>query len=221
MGNPLHTSLEIPERCLQLIDELWDKVTETAERRRPNLGSLTTTFLLAMSMPVVNLPIERLLNQDEKGRYANDRTIDDAVTKAIDSVLGGRELQNAPFYVPNAWSFLTCKPSFNIADPMPLPIAAALGNEEAFVRARHMPASQWCSVLRNSLAHGGIAYLDQDGRSTYDRPVAMYAFVSGKFDDTDTLVGLKILRISENDYRAFLSRWARWLNSLGLLERAA
>lgn len=221
MGNPLHTSLELPQRCLQLIDELWATVEATEEKRRPDLGSMTTTFLLAMSMPIINLPIERLVNRSEIGKYADDRHLDKAATEAIDRIVGGRPLKDAPFYVPNAWSFITSDPDFNIANPMPDAVAAALSSKEALLNAKKMPVSELCSVLRNSMAHGGIAYLDANGRSTYDRPVAMYAFVSGKFDDDNVLIGLKILRIREGDYRKFLSRWAHWLSSLGLLEKAA
>ncbi len=30
------------------------------QKGRPDLGSLTTTFLISMSMPIINLPIERI-----------------------------------------------------------------------------------------------------------------------------------------------------------------
>jgi hypothetical protein len=77
MGNPLHTSLELPQRCLQLIDELWAAVEDTKEKQHPELGSLTTTFLLAMSMPIVNLPMERLVN----GRHIGNTRMTDTSTK--------------------------------------------------------------------------------------------------------------------------------------------
>ena len=220
MGNPLHTSLELPQRCLQLMDELWGAVETTKEKRRPDLGSLTTTFLLAMSMPIITLPIERLVNRGQIGKYANDRHLDKAATVAIDHVVGGRPLKDAPFYTPDIWSFFTSDPDFNIAEPMPDYITEGLSGKKALLDAEGMPVSEFCSILRNSMAHGGIAYLDENGRSTYDRPVAMYAFVSGKFDG-DALVGLKILRVSEVHYKAFLTKWALWLKSAGLLEEAA
>jgi hypothetical protein len=44
MGNPLHFSMEVPQRCLQLIEELWPHVENTRQADRPELGSLTTTF---------------------------------------------------------------------------------------------------------------------------------------------------------------------------------
>ena len=87
-----------------------------------------------------------------------------------------------------------------------------------------METSQWCSTLRNALAHGGIAYLDERGRSSYDRPVTMYAFISQKYEgpcDQRRLVGANILRISEAHYRDFLRRWVAWLQQLGISEDVA
>src|ERR1700678_2376689 len=104
---------------------------------------------------------------------------------------------------------------------MPDYITEGLSSKKALLDAERMPVSEFCSILRNSMAHGGIAYLDANGRSTYDHPVTMYAFVSGKFNDDSVLIGLKILRIREGHYKTFLSSWAGWLSSVGLLEEAA
>ena len=55
MGNPLHFSAELPQRCLQLIEELWPYVEKTRQTEGSDLGPLTTTFLISMS-EVVPLP---------------------------------------------------------------------------------------------------------------------------------------------------------------------
>src|SRR5690606_34298465 len=101
---------------------------------------------------------------------------------------------------------------------LPDAIAKLLGTEEASERAEKMPTSQWCGILRNAMAHGGIAYLDEDGRSTYGNPVKMLLFVSGKFDPANPkkLIAVNLLRISETDYRAFLGRWVTWLTHSGV-----
>ena len=44
---------------------------------------------------------------------------------------------------------------------------ALVEREEAATRVGKMPTSQWCSILRNAMAHGGIAYLNEIGRSSY------------------------------------------------------
>ena len=107
---------------------------------------------------------------------------------------------------------------FNIADLTPNNLAAELGTEQAARKAANMPTSQWSSVLRNALAHGGIAYLDETGQSSSTKPVKMYAFISGKYDERDKerLIGLNILRISEANYRVFLRKWVAWLRDAGL-----
>lgn len=227
MGNPLHFSAELPQRCLQLIEDLWPHVEKTRQVDRPDLGPLTTTFLISMSIPIINLPIERI----EKHRdaqiegYADDRGINPKVAIAVLNTLGGQKLSKAPFYFPGAWSFATYKkaPLFNIAKSIPDDLATELGEKEALVSANKMPVSQWCSILRNAMAHGGIAYLNEDGRTSCGEPVKMYAFVSGKFDDDEKtkLLYLNVLRISEVNYRKFLSRWVNWLKSSGLASELA
>jgi hypothetical protein len=159
MSNPLHTSLELPQRCLQLIDELWAAVEDTKEKQHPELGSLTTTFLLAMSMPIINLPMERLVNGRHIGKYANDRHLDKAVTDAIDRVVGGRPLKDAPFYTPDTWSFFTSGPDLNIAEPMPDNITGALSSKKSSIRRKQNACvgilqhlTQFDGSWRNSLS---------------------------------------------------------------------
>ena len=72
------------------------------------------------------------------------------------------------------------------------------------------------------MAHGGIAYLDENGRTSYGRPVKMYAFISGTYTKTrKELATLNVLRISEVNYRTFLRKWVEWLEGSGLNELAA
>jgi hypothetical protein len=227
MGNPLHFSAELPQRCLQLIDELWPYVEKTRQAEGSDLGPLTTTFLISMSMPIINLPIERIerhKNAQIEG-YADDRSIDPKVAKTVLDTLGGQRLSNAPFYLPGQWSFAIYakNPLFNIANSIPDDLATELGSKQAAAKASKMPVLQWCSILRNAMAHGGIAFLNESGRTSYGEPVKMYAFVSGTFDDTDQreLLHLNVLRISETNYRKFLSRWVTWLKSSGLASELA
>jgi hypothetical protein len=63
---------------------------------------------------------------------------------------------------------------------------------------------------------GALHILTKAVCTSYGEPVKVYAFVSGTFDDTDwtRLLHLNALRISETNYRKFLSRWVRWLKSV-------
>lgn len=219
MGNPAHYSLELPQRCLQLIDGLWDHAQQVLQADIPKLGPLTTTFLLSMSMPIINLPIERIgVPQQKSGQsYADDRGKDPELSKAIISTLG-KKFREAQFYSPDAWSYCYYETNrFNIADWLPSSIVEGLATKEAEKRASEMPVSQWVFILRNALAHGGIVYLDASGRPTDVAPIGMYLFVSGDFDkgNRDKLIGLKFLRISEANYRDFLRAWVGWLEASG------
>ena len=224
MGNPLHYSLELPSRCIQLVDALWPLVEEIPQPDAPDLGPLTSTFLISMSIPMITIPVERIQRARNPGAhaYANDRGLDERVTDAFDTVLNGA-LKDAPFYVPGHWRFAseTEKLPINIAEGIPDLISDKLNVEGAVAAAGEMNASQWVSTIRNSFAHGGIAYLDETGRSSFGTPVKMYAFVSGKYDQEGSkrpapLEGLYFLQIGEAQYRDFLNRWVGWLREIGL-----
>lgn len=225
MGNPANYSVDLPSRCLLLLEQLWlhaETVHAPGERA---LGPLTSTFLISMSMPIINLPIERIeRHRNAKGpAYANDRPIAPAIVREIDRVLGGGLFKKAPFFREHAWSFARCgeKPFPNIAHGVPPAIADQLASEDGAKLAAKLQTLQWCSILRNALAHGGVAYLDEDGRSSYGRPVRMFAFASGQYPkpgdgDPKQLVGVNFLRISKVDYFAFLRSWVAWLREAGI-----
>ena len=222
MGNPAHYSREVPKRCLQLIDGLWNHAERLFQEDRRDLGPLTSTFLISMSFPIVNLPIERIERHRSRAGegYADDSQIEPKLAIAVWEKLGAKRLSEAPFHSPGAWSFCQAE-LFNIAGGLPERYIAALASNAAHEKANRMPTSQWCSVLRNAMAHGGIAYLDKEGCSTYNSPVSMFLFVSGRYREIDgekKLVGLNLLRISEADYRSFLRSWVAWLQQSGIEE---
>ena len=219
MGNPTHYSLELPERCLQLIDGLWPHVQKLRERDRPHEGPLTSTFLLSMAIPIIALPIERLerhVGKKSEG-YADDRFLDPRLAKTVSEVLGARRFADAPFFEPAAWSYVKWKSQGeNIGRGIPRKLADSLESREAFQAAAQMQSSQWASALRNALAHGGVAYLDDAGRSADHAPVAMFCFVSGKFaEDGRTLTHMNCLRIRESAFLSFLRSWVNWLRETG------
>jgi hypothetical protein len=226
VGQPEHFSLELPGRCMTLIERLWPTVETIKQPEHPELGPLTSTFLISMSMPILVLPIERIERQATKataGGYADDRALSPRLAANVADTLGGRPFRKAPFFVRGSWSFLEVgrEAKFNIADGVPEGIAFHLGDQVAFDRAANMPTSQWVSTIRNALSHGGIVYLDADGRSRYDSPVKMFAFISGRYEGErkEILVGLNVLRVSVIDYKEFLARWVNWLKRSGLARR--
>ncbi len=239
MGNPQHYSVELPGRCLALINGLWPEASKLHGGDNPELGPLTSTFLVSMSMPILTIPLERVERQIDKAldqAYADDRHLGPKAAAAFVDVIRKGKLGEAAFYKDGAWRFVGVRkgPLPNIANGLPEELAAGLSSDEAVEAARDMPASQWVSILRNAMAHGGIAYLDKNGRSTYGTPVKMFAFVSGKYAkpkcqhaEADCrfgmgkLEGLNILRISETDYRQFLEAWVAWLGATKIAKMAA
>ena len=225
MGNPQNYSLELPDRCLILLDELWPFAQKVYLAKQTHLGPLTSTFLLSMSMPIINLPIERIERCSHKlaTHYASDQFVDPAAAAAILETLRSTTFGKAPFFTTGAWRFVNCKaPPFpNIAEGLPDELAQEFETESAASNAATMPVSQWCSILRNALAHGGIAYLNEKGRTSYGEPVKMYVFVSGKYAPAIEggplqLTAVNLLRISEVDYWNFLHHWVAWLRDTGI-----
>jgi hypothetical protein len=174
-----------------------------------------------MSMPIINLPLERIglpQQQQEGYTYADDRGKDQKLTTAFLTVLG-KTFKDTSFYRPGAWSYYYYPTErLNIADWLPTDILENLAGPEAEKGASEITTSMWVFALRNALSHGGIAYLDASGRQTDNQRIEMYLFASGKFDGkgrSRKLVGVHFLRISEANYRQFLRAWVGWLEASG------
>lgn len=224
MGIPSHYSQELPRRCLQLIDALMPNVEQVHASGEAHLGPLTTTFLLAMSTPMVVLPIERVERYRGKSEgYMDDRPIDVSLAGEIDARLGSSALRHSPFFEEGHWRFASIPyQGQNLARHFPWELSDELAAPAALAAAEQMPASEWASCLRNALAHGGIAYLDAEGRQAYGQSAKMLAFVSAKYVDRgQPPERLKVLRITEQGYLSFLRRWVDWLQSSGLQQALA
>ncbi|MEP0709354.1 MAG: hypothetical protein ABJL17_15610 [Parvibaculum sp.] len=229
MGKPQHYSADLPARCLQLLEELQPHASQIfMPRQDKGLGPLTATFALTMAIPIITLPYERLYNLDNADfHYADDRQLKDELTASVKTEMGLEKLSHSQFYRPDVWRFVTVDrpPFFNLGKEFPHPVSESLSQEAAVSAAADMPVSLWISCLRNALAHGGIAYLDEKGFPSYGQPIKMYAFVSGKYDRTGErrqLVRLNILRINQTDFIQFLRDWVDWLQKSGIeLDAAA
>lgn len=108
MGNPTNYSLELPARCLKLLETLWSHAAATYLDDATQLGPLTSTFLISMSMPMINLPIERIDRPvgDEHRYYVTDRPINPAAVTAIRKTLGG-QLVKGPILCGRRMAFRT------------------------------------------------------------------------------------------------------------------
>jgi len=208
MGRPQHYSLEIVTRCQRLIEQLGDKVGEDRRLVDEWGGPLRTTFLLAMSTPMLVLPMERLFRPlFSKSGVANDTELDPILARRVSDTFGhDRAFSEAPFFIADAWAYVAATDIFPVAKAWPQEKFDALDAPDALVAAGSAPTADVLECLRNALAHGGIAYLDARGRQT-DNATDMLAFV-GKTRDRKSL---RLLRISVDSYQQFLHGWSYWL----------
>jgi hypothetical protein len=209
---PEHYSRDIAQRCQTLIRNLRPVVQRGLPGDSELHGALSRTFLLALATPMIVLPIERILKSGDPRTTpaADDSKIDPALSREVHQVLGpGRTFGSAPFAVAGRWSYIRGYPPFNVAQSWPPQLLQKLGMSQASSEADSAPARRLLLDLRNALAHGGIAYLDATGKQT-DRDAAMLAFASTQRDNGR--LGLNILRISEEDFCAFLIAWGNWLS---------
>jgi hypothetical protein len=224
---PQHYSRDIVKRCHTLLGRLLPLIERGHPDDRKFGGPLSTTFMLAMATPMIVLPLERIHKPaTRRGQVGDDREVDVALAQEVAAVLGGdRRFGDSPFGSGGSWSYIpTYNPHFNLANPLPQELVERLASREAAERAKTAPTAVILNVLRNGLAHGGVAYLNGDGR-TSDGVAAMFAFVSTARDDRRRIIGLDVLRIGQADFLSFLTKWAEWLEpseiSRALSEAAA
>jgi len=174
-------------------------------------GALGTTLLLALATPMVVFPVERILKAIEgKRTIADDRAWGPVLSdKVLATFTSGRSLAQTDFVSPGKWSYLKGLDRFDIGGPWPDGVLNALAHQGAFHNANEMQARQFIVDLRNALSHGGVTYLNAAGHHVYDDEAKMLAFAA---HDTGRGGTLNILRVTEDDFRDFLTIWSKWLN---------
>ena len=217
MGNPQNFSIDVPRRCQILLEQLWPSVSNKSDGRLP----LNASFLLAISTPMVNLPIERIW-KPQNGRavgHLNDGVLDASLAKAVKAGIGQSTVAQAPFYKAGAWRYHYLPNGAALPDlskeGLPAAVQQALATDGASGAADALGTETFCSILRNGLAHGGVLYLDKHGQTTEGAPVTRFCFVSTK-QKKQAIVGLHFLQVTMQNYRAFLGKWVGWLQGAAL-----
>lgn len=191
---PEHYARDIVERCDSLIESLLPVVMRDSDTRFG--GPLGTTFPIAMSSPMILLPLERMLKPVDREAVADDRCVDQTLGKAVtDALSPTARFGDAPFAREGAWSYVAGHPLFNLSRGIPHTLLNELSGEQAARAAMDAPAARILTDLRNALAHGGVAYLDERGRQT-DSQAAMLAFV-GAVMKGRRITGVNVLRVHE------------------------
>lgn len=216
MGRPNHYSRELPARCEALIDRYADEVAKDAVLADRFRGPLMTTFLLAMATPMLILPIERIFRpaSGDAAGVADDQALDPDLARRVAETLGGdRTFGAASFFQEGNWRYVASCEVFPVCHEWPDDRLDLLADEAAVSAARDAPASDVLWALRHSLAHGGVTYLDEDGRQRLDSTnmLGFASFVTGTKRQR-----LRLVRVSVKDFRIFLGLWANWLAEVGV-----
>lgn len=218
MGIPQHYSREVPQRCEALIEELLPIVEGGLRADAKFGGPLKTTLLLALATPMIVLPVERIFKRvafNDPG-VADDREIDEALARGVKSVLGEDHAFGGAPFGSGRWTYAEKVGPFNVGQQWPEELLDHLGTEAAREAAGRAPTWRILQDLRNALAHGGVAYLDADGRASAGA-AEMLGF-AGAVTKGHNVVGLNVLRVHKDDFRSFLSAWAAWLTEVGVAE---
>lgn len=220
MGQPAHYSIDVVARCRLLLDELMPQVQGGLNGDRRHGGPLTTTFLLAIATPMIALPIERLFKPTQPGEVvADDTKLHAGLANEVVSVFDDKSpFSKAPFNPALKWPLLRDAPIFDIAQWGNEKELAALDDADS-LKVGQCTSTRFMMIhLRNALAHGGIIYLDKDGRQS-DARADMLGFVSAKTNwKTKKIEGLRVSRVSEADFLTFLHAWSDWIATAGLQE---
>ncbi|CAH1662417.1 hypothetical protein [Chelatococcus asaccharovorans] len=186
---------------------------------------MKATFLLSVSMPIVILPVERILKYKRRPSevHMNDAVLNPTLADAVDKGIDLEAKVHLADFFTGPWQFASLEKGAGFpnlaADGLPEAIAAQLDTPDAVEDAKNLSANRFCKILRNALAHGGILYLDEHGRSSSASPVRRFAFVST--NDPRNPTKLLFLRIGMADYRAFLQKWIDWLKTAAIDEMLA
>jgi len=178
-------------------------------------------LLLAMATPMICLPVERIFKAKEGDLVADDSMLNEGLTGEVSRVLDGKlPFAEAPFARGIDWRLIRDVPPFNIAVWNASHHFDPLAREDARVAASQTRTGFMMRHIRNALAHGGIVYLDSQGRMS-DRHAEMLALVSAtkierEKDGKQKIPGLHISRVSQTDFRRFLLAWADWIKKSGM-----
>jgi hypothetical protein len=195
MGRPTHYSTEVVSRCQRLVERLSGQIASDPALIDDFGGPLRTTFLLAMSTPMIVLPMERLykplLGRDG---VADDTALDPSLSQRVREHFDGRRVGTTPFFVKGEWAYIEATARFQVAEPWPAHIFDMLDDPAALDAGANAPLDHFLGCLRNALSHGGVTYLDREGRQSH-AATNMLAFAS--FPSLRRTDELRILRMVE------------------------
>lgn len=216
MGRPAHYSLDIVVRCRSLLTHLVPHVLKGLPDDSGFGGPLSTTLLLALSGPMIALPVERIVKPaDDRDVVADDRPLNAGLSEEVNKLFDGtKKFSACPFLAGTDWRLVRGVAPFNIADWGNDDVFEQLAGDAGKTTLADATAKFMMLHLRNAIAHGGILYLDKNGRLN-NHAAAMLGFVSARLDK-GKVQALNIARVSEADFEKFLLAWSDWVGKSGV-----
>ncbi|MBX4893475.1 hypothetical protein HJB56_31710 [Rhizobium lentis] len=163
-------------------------MSSVLQKRDDGSLPLKASFPLAISTPMINLPIERIWKPQmgHTSRAFERQRPKQSIGCGNSENIGEQPISQVPFYQPDAWRYHHL-PMRN-GPPGPF-VRSACGRESCSRIASGADcrgcadAALFCNILRNGLAHGSVLHLAEHGRSTFGVPVRAFCFVSTKGKD--------------------------------------
>lgn len=132
-------------------------------------------------MPIIILPIEHILKYKRKPSEVNmnDAVLNPKLADAVDRAIDLEAKVHLTDFFTGLRQFASLEKRAGFpnlaADGLPGAVAAQLDSPSAIEDANNLSAKRFCKILRNALAHGGILYLEEHGRSSSASPVRHFA----------------------------------------------
>lgn len=209
MINPVFT-YDFARRCRALLHDL-EPVARTTHAPETG-GPLTTTFAIAMAMPLIVVPIERLGTYNRAAGH--DRSRLPTMYGKLDAELA-KPFSAAKFRGGAAWALVTCPEPVNGPSDWQGRVVSA-GGLFADVHRQAIDDTLGKEVLnglRCALAHGSVAYLDRDGKYTPGAEAEVVALFATK-REKDRPPVVQIYAVHQDHFLTFLDDWACFLDEI-------
>lgn len=205
---------EIALRANELLQQL-EQHARDVPGEMPSAGSLRPSFLLSMAMPIIIQPYERFFSkgaQRSVAFYSEFERLDGVseMRNEIDSLKTAGSLAGSPMEVATWWWAFT-NDFYKLSDGIPNHIAPLLTGTAGKTKAKTKAPHEILMVLRHALAHGSVIYLDKNGEPSLYGGVTYFLFVNQRTDDMGNQKSVDFLKVSVEDFRKFLSKWANWI----------
>lgn len=228
MGTPTFYGTEIAMRCLRLLDGL-EGYAAKIEAPNAELGSLRPTFLLSMAYPMIIQPYERFMTG--KGTQYDLQLHEVELSKLFGAQF--KEKKGLSWLLEgNAekWSWARIErasvegrkefPFEQGGHFLDTQLREHLAAPKSHKQAANELAKTLIEVLRHSLAHGSILYLDDSGDVAHGQPVGKFLFCNERRGGEQNYIqAYEFLEVSVEGFAGFLRSWAVWLESLERMVR--